>query len=254
MRARSLLQTLSGLGLVLALAVGRLSAAPLGSGPPLAFSAGLDWLNVERPLTSADLAGKVVILDFWTYGCINCLHVAEELRRLEDRFGARLAVIGVHSPKFDNENNLETLRNTVVRLDRRHPIVNDPEWQLMARYRVRAWPTLAVFAPDGGWVGKVTGEDNEEKLARAIERLSNLYRGRLDDRPLPIALEKERSADSLLAAPGKVAVTADGDEVAVSDTLHHRIVLAGADGQIRRIFGSGKAGLRDALSSCLERA
>lgn len=93
----------------------------------LAFPEGLEWLNVERPLTAADLEGKIVILDFWTYGCINCVHVVEELRQLEDLFGNRIAVIGVHSPKFDNEKNLETLRNTVVRLDRRHPVVNDPD-------------------------------------------------------------------------------------------------------------------------------
>jgi thiol-disulfide isomerase/thioredoxin len=91
----------------------------------------------------------VVILDFWTYGCINCIHVAEELRRLEDRFGPRLVVIGVHSPKFDHERNLEALRSTIVRLDRRHPIVSDPDWSLMEHYGIRAWPTLAVFAPDG---------------------------------------------------------------------------------------------------------
>ena len=216
--------------------------------PTLELPQGLQWLNVKRPLTPADLLGKVVILDFWTYGCINCIHVAEELHALEQRFGDRLAIIGVHSPKFDHEKNLEALRNTVVRLDRRHPIVNDPDWRLMERYAVRAWPTLAVFAPDGGWVGKVSGEGHQERLARVIERLEDRYRDRLDDRPLPIALERERYATALLAAPGKIAASPDGRRVAISDTLHHRVILADAQGRIERILGDGQPGRRDGPS------
>lgn len=214
-------------------------------GPPLYLPAGLDWLNVSVPLTPEALTGKVVILDFWTYGCINCIHVAEELRRLEERFGHRLAVIGVHSPKFDHEKNLEALRSTVVRLDRRHPIVNDPDWVLMEHYGARAWPTLAVFAPDGSWVGKVSGEGHEERLARVIERVAEAFPGGLRDRPLPLSLEKERFAAALLAAPGKIAASDDGVRVAVSDTLHHRVILAAPDGKILRVFGSGTPGWRD---------
>lgn len=220
-----------------------------GEKPVLDFPDELQWLNVERPLTASDLKGKVVILDFWTYGCVNCLHVVEELRHLEEKFGERLAVIGVHSPKFDNEKNLESLRNIVVRLDRRHPIVNDPDWILMDRFRVHAWPTLAVFTPDGDLLGKVTGERNERRLARAITRLIELYPDEMDDRPLPMALEKERFATALLAAPAKIAVSADGNRVAVSDTLHHRIILARADGRILGIFGDGEAGFRDGAAT-----
>lgn len=213
--------------------------------PGLFFPEGLDWLNVERPLSAEDLKGKIVILDFWTYGCINCIHVVEELRQLEERFGNKLAVIGVHSPKFDNEKNLETLRNTVVRLDRRHPIVNDPDWMLMDLYRVRAWPTLAVFTPDGRWLGRATGEGNEERLERAIDKILELYPDEIDEQPLPIALEKARFAGSRLAAPGKIAVDSGGSRVAISDTLHHRIIVTDSDGKVVRTFGSGEPGLRD---------
>jgi len=222
------------------------SALPFSGGAPnLAFPDGLEWLNVERPLTAEDLAGKVVILDFWTYGCINCVHVIEELRQLENKFGDKLAVVGVHSPKFDNEKNLESLRNTVVRLDRRHPIVNDPDWRLMDLYRVHAWPTLAVFTPDGRWLGRVTGERNADRLERAIVKVVELYRDEMDERPLPVSLEKARFAESRLAAPGKIAVSGDGSRVAISDTLHHRIILADTSGKVLRTFGSGTPGLRD---------
>ena len=94
------------------------------------FPAGLPWLNVERPLRLSDLRGKVVILDFWTYGCINCIHVIEDLKRLEAKYGRKLAVIAVHSPKFDNEQNVETLRRVLVRYDRVDPVIQDTDFLL----------------------------------------------------------------------------------------------------------------------------
>ena len=212
---------------------------------PLApeFPDGLDWLNVARPLTLEDLRGKVVILDFWTYGCVNCLHVAEELKTLEERFGSRLVVIGVHSPKFDNERNLETLRHRVVRLDRRHPVINDVEWLLMSDYGARAWPTLVLIDPLGGVVGRVAGEGHTRLLAREIQSLLERYADVLDPTPLPLDLEQDRLANSLLAAPGKVA--ANDKRVAISDTLHNRIVIARSDGRILWTIGDGQPGLVD---------
>ena len=212
---------------------------------PLApeFPENLEWLNVARPLTLADLRGRVVILDFWTYGCINCLHVAEELRTLEERFGPRLLIIGVHSPKFDNERNLETLRHMVVRLDRRHPVINDADKLLMFSYRARAWPTLVLIDPLGGVVGSVAGEGHTRLLTGEIQQLLERYADVLDSKPLPLDLEQDRLADSLLAAPGKV--TASGKRVAISDTLHNRILVARADGEILWTIGDGQRGLRD---------
>lgn len=212
---------------------------------PLApeFPDGLEWLNVAQPLTLEDLRGKVVILDFWTYGCINCLHVAEELKILEKQFGSRLVVIGVHSPKFDNERNLETLRHMVVRLDRRHPVINDVDKLLMFGYGARAWPTLVLIDPLGGVVGRVAGEGHTRLLTREIQQLLVRYVDVVDSKSLPLELEQDRLADSLLAAPGKVA--ASGKRVAISDTLHNRILVARPDGQILWIIGDGQRGLRD---------
>ena len=212
---------------------------------PLApeFPDGLEWLNVAQPLSLEDLRGKVVILDFWTYGCINCLHVADELRTLEERFGSRLVVIGVHSPKFDNERNLETLRHMVVRLDRRHPVINDVDKLLMFGYGARAWPTLVLIDPLGGVVGRVAGEGHTRLLEREIEKLLERYADVLDSKPLPLDLEQDRLANSLLAAPGKVAVS--GKRVVISDTLHNRILVARPDGKILWTIGDGQRGLRD---------
>ena len=109
-----------------------------------AFGIDLPWLNLARPLSRDDLRGKVVILDFWTYGCINCVHVLEDLKRLEAKYGDQLLVIGVHTPKFDNEKNIETLRNIIVRYGIEHPVVHDTDFLLGTFFGMRAWPTQVL--------------------------------------------------------------------------------------------------------------
>lgn len=219
------------------------AAMALDSNNPPApeFKTGLPWLNVSRPLTMKALRGKVVLLDFWTYGCINCMHVIPDLKRLEAKYGTKLAVIGVHSPKFDNEKNLDTLRSIVVRYGLEHPVVNDVDFALWRQYGVRAWPTLVLIAPDGGVVGSVAGEGHYRTLDKAIGELLARFAGRLDEQPLPLALEKHTG--KLLAAPGKIA--ASRQFVAIADTLHHRILLTDRHGKILHAFGGKEAGFRN---------
>ena len=93
----------------------RIHAPDLTSGGP--------WFNVAAPLTLKALRGKVVLLDFWTYGCINCMHVLPGLRRLEEKYRDELVVVGVHSAKFANERKSENIRRILVRYDIDHPVV-----------------------------------------------------------------------------------------------------------------------------------
>jgi len=184
-----------------------------------------------------------VILDFWTYGCINCLHVAEELKELEEEFGDHLVVIGVHTPKFDNEKDLRTLKRNVLRYDLRHPVVQDEDALLMAAYAAPAWPTLSVIDPEGRYLARTTGEGKIELLRELIERVLEVHAGSLDDEPLPLVLEQLPEDEALLAGPGKVA--ANGTWVAISDTLNHRVVVADPTGQVKAVCGDGDAGFED---------
>lgn len=211
------------------------------------FSSGLHWLNVSKPLSLRDLRGKVVILDFWTYGCINCMHVIPDLKRLEAKYGSKLAVIGVHSPKFENEKNLDTLRSVVIRYGLVHPVVNDTQFTLWRQYGIRAWPTLVVIDPAGGIVGGVSGEGHYDVLDKRIGDLLNRFAAQIDTTPLPLTLEKNKASASPLAAPGKIA--ANGGSVAIADSLHHRILLTDAKGKITQIFGGGTAGFKDGSPS-----
>ncbi|WP_341503020.1 thioredoxin-like domain-containing protein [Gallaecimonas sp. GXIMD4217] len=205
------------------------------------FGPELQWLNVTQPLTLEGLRGKVVILDFWTYGCVNCMHVLPDLKKLEQKYGHRLAVISIHSPKFDNEKRLKTLQRIVARYDIDHAVANDVAFSQWRQYGVRAWPSFVVIDPAGRVVGKTSGEGRYQLLDQVVAALLEEFKGRLDETPLP--LKPLELAEQGLAAPGKVAVS--DKRVAVADTGHHRIVLADHQGQVQAIIGSGEACAED---------
>src|SRR5262245_14560079 len=89
------------------------------------FATGLEWLNTEKPVSLRELRGKVVLLDFWTYCCINCMHIIPDLKKLEAKYANQLVVIGVHSAKFTNEKGTENIRQAILRYELEHPVVND---------------------------------------------------------------------------------------------------------------------------------
>ena len=118
------------------------------------------WINVKRDLSLEALKGKVVLLDFWTFCCINCLHVLDELRPLEEHFGDDLVVIGVHSPKFEHERDHKALERAVARYDVRHPVLDDLDRATWDQYGIRAWPTLVLVDPQGYAIAAISGEGN----------------------------------------------------------------------------------------------
>ena len=211
--------------------------------PALEFEQDASWLNVSKPLKIKELLGKVVILDFWTYGCINCIHVLEDLERLQHKYGNKIAIIGVHSPKFDNEKNTETLRRIIIRYNIKHPVVSDTNHLLAGKYGMRAWPTQYVITPQGKVLGKITGEGNYELFEMVIDKLLKEQTAPENSTPLPIELEKDKLKSSFLAFPGKIAVS--DQYVAISDTLHHRIIITNHQGKLEHIIGEGIAGFRD---------
>ncbi len=220
-----------------------------GTVPAPEFPEGLDWLNTPAPLRLADLTGKVVLLDFWTYGCINCIHVIPDLKRLEAEYPDELVVIGVHSAKFTNEGETENIRQVVQRYEVDHPVVNDRDFAVWQMWGARAWPTMALIDPAGNVVGMHAGEGVYEIAQPVIESLLYEFSEQIDRSPLPIAPERARAANTVLSYPGKVAA---GDGIIfIADTGHHRVVAADpATGEITAVYGNGQAGF--ASGSALE--
>jgi DNA-binding beta-propeller fold protein YncE len=208
---------------------------------------GRGWLNTDRPLTLAGLRGKVVLLDFWTYGCVNCMHVIPDLKRLEEKYPKELVVIGVHSAKFENEKETENIRRIILRYGLEHPVVNDADFRIWNAYAVRAWPTLVVIDPAGYVVGYASGEGNYDVLDKAVAELIDdaRKRGTLDERPLKFALERAKTGDLPLAFPGKVLADEKGDRLFISDSNHNRVVVTKLDGTLLYAVGSGARGRAD---------
>src|SRR5438270_5618026 len=132
------------------------------------LTGGRGWLNTDKPLSLAALKGKVVLLDFWTYGCVNCMHIIPDLKRLERKYPNELVVIGVHSAKFANEKETENIRRIILRYEIEHPVVNDADFAIWNAYAVNAWPTRYLIDPAGYIIGRLSGEGGYEALDKAI--------------------------------------------------------------------------------------
>src|SRR5258706_5430489 len=140
---------------------------------------GRGWLNTGgRELRLADLRGKIVLLDFWTFCCVNCLHVLDELRPLEEKYADVLVIIGVHSPKFEHEKDPSALAAAVERYEVGHPVLDDPELEMWRQYTARAWPTLCLIDPEGYVVATMAGEGHAAGLVRTIDALIEEHTGK----------------------------------------------------------------------------
>jgi thiol-disulfide isomerase/thioredoxin len=219
-----------------------------GTVPTREFPQGLDWLNTAAPLTLKKLRGKVVLLDFWTYGCINCMHDFPWIRKLEEDFPDTLVVIGVHSAKFAEEGNTRNIREIILRYGIDYPVINDSRFTVWHQWGVSAWPTLALVDPAGNVVTERAGEGFYPEFKAIITSLVNEFgaKGLLDLRPLKLKLEKEGLPQTVLSFPGKVRVDPKGNRLFISDTDHDRIVVAALDtGQVLEVIGCGKKGFMD---------
>ncbi len=210
------------------------------------LSGAVAWLNTDHPIKITELRGQVVILDFWTYGCINCMHVLPVLRNLEEAYaGQPLEVIGVHSAKFENEKAPDRVRAAVERYGITHPVAVDSEMAIWDHYGVRAWPTLVVIRPDGRVAQVLPGEVSFEQLNGLVRELLKEAKagGKLASGPA-LPHHAQVLATGELAYPGKVIAAPDG-RLFISDSRNHRVLITAGDGRVLDQIGSGKQGRKD---------
>ncbi len=214
--------------------------------PAPEFPADAEWVNTDRPLLLRQLRGKVVLLDFWTYGCINCLHIIPDLKRLEAAFERELVVIGVHTAKYDNESIRAHIQQAIYRHGITHPVMNDRDQRMWHAYRVSGWPTQILIDPAGRVIQGFIGEHHRERMTRLIEETIAYHRqqGTLRDTPPPPLAEPELR-DTPLRYPSKVVVDTASSRLIVADTNHHRLVVATLEGDVIASIGRGRAGMVD---------
>ena len=199
------------------------------------------WLNVTRPLTAADIKGRLVLLDFWTYGCINCMQIVPELEALEQEFGDQLLILGVHSAKFDGEKDNARILAAAKRFGLKHPVINDSDYAIWNEFQVKAWPTLILLGPEGREIARYAGEGHGPQLAKDI-RLSRDKTSRTDSLSALIAADENTK---ILSFPARLAYNAADNMLYVTDSGHHRIIGVDKAGRLEMTAGSGQRGFAD---------
>ena len=167
---------------VVSYAVTRLRDANRGSGSaaiPVAedkaamapeFASG-DWINSE-PLTLKSLRGRVVLVEFWTFGCYNCRNTLPAVKKWDARYREKgLTIVGVHSPEFDDERKLENVTREVAELEIHYPVVTDIDYATWRAYEVAAWPTIFVLDKSGRIRWTHVGEGAYDATEQVIQRL-----------------------------------------------------------------------------------
>ena len=218
------------------------------------FKEGLRWFNTDEPLSLESLRGKFVVLDFWTYCCINCMHILPELAKLEKAYPNEVVVIGVHSAKFDGEKLDENIREAILRHRIAHPVVNDADHAIWDAYAVSSWPSLRIIDPEGNFIAGESGEVTFELLDQFLRGAIPHYRqkGTLDVTP-PDFRPERLDATAPLRFPGKVIFDEETSRLFIADSGNDRIVVAkvdpAAEGAITAtvdfVIGSGTTGRGD---------
>ncbi|MEO6417869.1 MAG: redoxin family protein [Polyangiaceae bacterium] len=228
-------------------------SGPLRELPPVAdrpVAKGLDgataWLNVDHAVTLDELKGHVVVVDFWTSCCINCIHTLPVLAAIEKQFETEpVVVVGVHSPKFDAESERERLRSIVQEYSIAHPVAVDGSMKVWNAWGVQSWPTVFVIDAHGRIVWTRGGEPDREELASVVRSaLAESAKDGSIKREKVAGLRPEKDGTGALAFPGKVVALADGG-LGITDSGHHRIVFTDPSGKVIDVVGSGLAGKTD---------
>jgi DNA-binding beta-propeller fold protein YncE len=242
--------------LIMAIALAMVSSSRTTFGQRTGFGAnrlapslegGTQWINTDGPLDLKTFRGKFVLLDFWTYCCINCMHILPELKKLEHAFPKNLVVIGVHSGKFDEEKDSDNIRAAVLRYNIEHPVINDSNYAIWQRWGIDTWPSLRLIDPEGNLVWGINGEVEFEILQRELKSRIASYRrkGVLNETPIEFNRERRRAQESPLLFPGKVLADAATGRLFVADSNHNRIVVCETSGKLIDVIGNGDIGRAD---------
>lgn len=200
------------------------------------------WLNTDRAYTLKDFRGKIVLLDFWTYGCINCQHLLPDLKRLEQEYAAELVVIGVHAAKFAAEKSNDGLRQALLKFGVTHPVVNDADFEVWHQYAISAWPTVVLIDPNGKIVGQKPGEGIYDAIKPHLDQLIQTFSTTLNRTPFRYRAESAQT--SVLSFPSKLIADAAGN-IYLSDSGHHRVLKLTQQGLILDVIGGHESGFTD---------
>ncbi|GAB4489513.1 MAG: thioredoxin-like domain-containing protein [Raineya sp.] len=199
------------------------------------------WLNSSQNYRLEDFRGKIVLLDFWTYGCVNCYHILPYLKKLEQEFKNDLIVLGIHSAKFEAEKASAQIQKAVAKYGITHPILNDHDSKIWDSYAIKAWPTLVLIDPKGKIVLQRSGENFYENFRNKILEIKKM--GGISSKKFDLE-NKSISEKTFLRFPTKMTIDRKGN-LWIADTGNHRVLQINAEGQVLQIIGNGKPGFAE---------
>ena len=211
-----------------------------------------EWLNVSRPLELDDFKDRIILLDFWTYSCVSCIKSLPEIKKLEDRFGSKLLVIGVHSARFNGDTNLSKVRKSILKHHIDFPVINDPELKIWKGFEIKSWPSFVLINPRGKRSNIYSGTDKFEKIKIDIKKLLSKYKTKISRDPLPMLLERYNTFGNVLTFPTKIEYASKFSyktrripALFIANSGQNNIIVSSLTGKIIVKIGSGKSGFSD---------
>lgn len=218
----------------------------------ITISENKEWFNVSRPLQASDLKDRIVLVHFWTYACVSCIETLPQLKELENELGDKLVIIGVHSAKFDNEKNYDSIKKAILKYDITHPVVNDSALKVWDSFGVKAWPTFLLINAHGNIEKTYVGDSEIKNLINDTKELVDDNKYKINRDPLPTLLEKYNVIKNVLNFPTKLEYaptltykTRQIPAIFIANTGQHNIIASSLSGDVIVKIGSGKEGFID---------
>ncbi len=211
-----------------------------------------EWLNVNQAVKPEDLRDRIVLLDFWSYSCVNCVEVLQEIKEMEQQFGSKLTVIGIHSGQFENEKNFSEIRKAVIRNDIDYPVINDSKLRIWNEFEIKGLPSFILIDPHGDIYKKFVGETSIVDVKSAIKKLISKYKYDLNRDSLPIVLEKNNIDGNVLSSPTKIEYVADFSyksrhlpALFIANTSKNSVIATTLSGDVILKIGTNSSGFQD---------
>lgn len=211
-----------------------------------------EWLNVSRPLVLDDVKDRIILLDFWTYSCVNCANVLAEIKKLEEQFGSKITVIGVHSGMFENDKDLAAIKKAILKNEIDYPVINDSDLRIWNEFKITAWPSLVLINPHGNVEKTYIGEEESLNVKSGIKKLISKFQFNINREELPIDLEKNRITGNVLSFPTKIEYSSKFEyksrqipALFIANSGKNNIVITSLTGEIILKIGSEKKGFED---------
>jgi thiol-disulfide isomerase/thioredoxin len=198
------------------------------------------WVNLQRHLSVDELDDRLILLDFWTFCCINCIQALPILNEIHKNYSDKITIIGVHSGKFGNEKTAEPILRAIGRYQINHAVYNDDNFAVWKSFDVKGWPTQILLDTEGREIWRYFGEAPYDQIAAALDTALENVKPDFKTAALPVKKTEKVSNDSAFYYPSKI-IELKGAGYALSDSGHNQISILNEQGQVLQSYAGFNA-------------